>query len=292
MFNTIADDIKLAFNTRNNAITQIIIINVIVFIVCNLLESIYPDGYEFFLNWFSVKSYGFNALLKLWTLVSYMFIHGGIMHILFNMLWLYWMGKLFTEYINQKHLLIIYFLGGIIGAVLFLIISKLFPLFISPYSYLIGASGGVMAVVVATATHLPNYPILLLFIGEIKLKYVALGILVISTVLNITDNAGGKIVHLGGALWGYFYILNLQKSKSNFFFENLLRKTNLSTWFTKKSVLRVEHKRPIPDDVYNAIKLNKQKLIDEILDKISKSGYDSLTKQEKELLFKMSKDEK
>ncbi len=293
MFNTIADDIKQAFSKQNNAITQIIIVNVIVFIFSNILESISPfGGYQFFLNWFSVKSYDFNALYKVWTLITYMFIHGDVMHILFNMLWLYWMGKLFMEYIHQKHLLFIYFLGGIIGAILFLIISKLFPSFITQNSYLIGASGGVMAVVIATATNLPNYPIRLLFIGEIKLKYVALGILVISTVLNITDNAGGKIVHLGGALLGYFYMLNFQKSKGNFFFENLFKNVNPSSWFKKKSTLRVEHKRPVPDEVYNAVKLNKQKVIDEILDKISKSGYDSLSKQEKELLFKMSKDEK
>lgn len=292
MFNTIADDIKGEFRKQNNVLTQIIIVNVIVFIVCNLLYSLYDPGYQFLLDWFSVKSSGLTALYKIWTLFTYMFIHQDLFHILFNMLWLYWMGKLFTEYVNQRHLIFIYFLGGIIGSVLFLIISKIFPSFLNPDSHLIGASGGVMAVVVATATYLPNYPIRLLFLGEFKLKHIALGILIISTILNITDNAGGKIVHLGGALWGYFYMLRFQKSKNNFFIDNLLKKINSQRLFKKTSKLKIEHKRLISNDQYNAIKINKQKMIDDILDKISKSGYDSLTKQEKELLFKMSKEEK
>lgn len=292
MFNTIADDIKAEFSKQNNVLAQIIIVNAIVFIICNLLYHLYDPGYQFLLDWFSVKSAGLNALYKIWTLCTYMFIHQDLFHILFNMLWLYWMGKLFTEYVNQRHLMFIYFLGGIIGSILFLIISKIFPSFLNANSHLIGASGGVMAVVVATATYLPNYPVRLLFLGEFKLKHIALGILVISTVLNITDNTGGKIVHLGGALWGYFYMLAFQKSKGNFFPDNLLKKINSYKWFKKTSKLRVEHKRPISNDQYNTIKLTKQKMIDEILDKISTSGYDSLTKQEKELLFKMSKEEK
>jgi membrane associated rhomboid family serine protease len=293
MFNTIADDIKNAFGKQNNMLTQIIIINSVLFVICNLLDHLAPPAYSFILNWFAVQSSGITALLRIWTLFTYMFLHRDLFHILFNMLWLFWMGKLFTEYINQKHLSLIYVPGGIMGAILFLLISKLFPSFFNENSYLIGASGGVMAVVVATATYLPNYPIRLLFFGEIKLKYIALGILLISTILNITDNAGGKIAHLGGALWGYFYMLNFRKSKNKaFFLDKVLKKLVSVTEMKKKSPLRVEHKKPMSDEHYNTMKLNKQRVIDEILDKISKSGYDSLSKQEKELLFKMSKDDK
>ena len=188
-------------------------------------------------------------------------------------------------------------MGGLAGAVLFILTYNIFPVFkeILPHSYAMGASAGILAVVVATATLLPDYKIGLLLIGQVPLKYVAAASVAIDFLSISEGNAGGHIAHIGGAIYGYFYIRLLRKGfdmgKSVDNFSEFVKES-----FTSKK-LKVVHKgtpkgRPISDDEYASQKKNKQELMDSILDKISQSGYESLTKAEKEFLFRISKDDK
>ena len=217
-------------------------------------------------------------MYKPWTILTYMFTHKGLFHILFNMLWLYWMGRIFEEFLNNRQFVFTYFAGGISGAILFIVFYNIFPAFSDNlYSaLLIGASASVMAVVVATATLLPEYTIQLLFFGAVRLKYLAIVYVILDIIAMAGANAGGSIAHLGGAVMGYTFIKRLQAG------------SDWSKLFSKKPKLK-----PIPNrsgrskDVSS--RLPDQDAIDLILDKISKSGYESLTKEEKQQLFNASK---
>lgn len=225
---------------------------------------------------------------KPWTVITYMFFHWDILHIFFNMLWLYWMGKIFQEYLGRKKLVETYLLGGLTGAVFFVIAFNLFPLFQSsvPAAFALGASASVLAITVATATLLPDYPIQLLLFGTVRLKWLALVIILLDLISVSGTNAGGHIAHLGGALYGFVYIKQLQKGN------------DLSGWlsrlferFSRKPRMRVAtEKQKKRDDEYNINKKAKQERMDDILDKISKSGYGSLTQAEKDFLFQISKE--
>ncbi|MXV51782.1 rhomboid family intramembrane serine protease [Pedobacter sp. HMF7647] len=213
--------------------------------------------------------------LKFWTPLTYMFTHVDFLHILFNMLWLFWLGKIFIDFLKQRQFVFVYLAGGLAGVLLFILAFNFLPAFKNDVQFsapLIGASASVMAVVVATATLLPNYSIMLLFFGEVRLKYLAIGYIILS-LIDILSNPGGSFAHLGGALFGFIYIKQLQSGN------------DWSKIFAKRSKLKVVRKNKsasrgnIPD----------QDVIDNILDKISRSGYDSLTKFEKEQLFNASK---
>lgn len=226
-------------------------------------------------------------LTKPWTLLTYMFFHWEISHILFNMLWLYWMGKIFQEYLGNKKLLNTYLMGGIAGAVFFVIAFNLFPRFydVLPGSFALGASASVLAITVAAATLVPEYRISLLFFGPVALKWIALVTILLDLISISGSNAGGHIAHLGGALYGYIYIRQLQKGR------------DLTGWltrffdrFSRSGRMHVAHSKRKKDEDYNIERKSQQERMDEILDKISKSGYGSLTKEEKEFLFKVSKE--
>ncbi len=218
---------------------------------------------------------------KFWTIITYMFGHREFFHILFNMLWLFWLGRIFLDFLNQKQFTFLYFAGGIAGALLFMISYNVFPAFketvaISPP--LLGASASVMAIVVATATLLPDYTISLLILGPVKLKWIA-AVYVLMDILGIAGaNPGGSIAHLGGALIGFIYIKQLRSGN------------DWSKMFLKKRKLTVV-KKPGNTTTTPRSNLPDQDVIDNILDKISKSGYDSLSKKEKEQLFNASKKE-
>ena len=203
-----------------------------------------------------------------------MFVHTDLLHVLFNLLWLYWMGNIFLEYIGSRQLLFVYIMGGMCGGILFVLLSE----FINS-SFLIGASASVMAIVVAIAVLLPEYTIHLMFIGPVRLKYVALISFILTTVIDLSQNTGGKIAHVGGALFGYLYMVQYKKGNDI---------SKLFTSLFKKSNMKVAYKKNISDDDYSINKIALQKRVDAILDKISKSGYESLNKEEKEVLFKAS----
>ncbi|HET7819475.1 MAG TPA: rhomboid family intramembrane serine protease [Bacteroidia bacterium] len=285
---TFTDDLKNVFSSRGNGLTRIIVINVLIFILLNLLDTVFKlkgDNLSL-LYWLAIPGDIYLAISHVWTLVTYMFIHEGLMHILFNMLWLYWIGSIFVEYAGGKRLVGVYLLGGLSGGLLYLIVAFLAPLYFYN-TFLLGASAGVMAVVIATAVLLPDYTINLLFFGPVRLKYVALASFILTSVLDISQNTGGKIAHIGGALFGVFFMLQYKNGKDMTKPITILL-DRVQSLFKKSSRIRVSYRKKITDDEYSINQLNKQKRIDEILDKISKSGYDALTKEEKDFLFKVS----
>jgi len=197
------------------------------------------------------------------------------------MLWFYWFGQIFEEYLGNKRTLGLYIMGGLAGAFLFVLSFNTLPLFshsVAMSGALVGASASVMAIMVATATLLPNYTISLILIGPVKLKWLVLFFIIIDFFGIVGPNAGGEIAHLGGGLIGFIYIKQLQKGHDWV--------GNIAAAFKPKSALKVVSTNPSRSSSGTP----RQEDIDNILDKISRSGYDSLSKQEKEILFRASND--
>jgi len=218
-----------------------------------------------------------------------MFTHKDIWHILFNMLWLYWFGTIFLEYLGQKKLVAVYLAGGISGALIYIISFNVFPAFseVLTESVAIGASASVMAVVIAIAVYVPDYSVNLFLFGRIKIKYMALAIFILTSIMDFSVNSGGKLAHMGGALFGYIYIINLRRGKD--LGKGITKVLDAAaTLFKPRKKLRVKYKKPVTDHDYNKTKAEHQAQINKILDKISKGGYDSLTREEKDLLFRES----
>jgi len=246
---------------------------------------------EWIMNSFAVPANTEVLMVKPWTLFTYMFLHTDFMHILFNMLWLWWFGVIFIQYLSQRQLLGTYIFGGLLGALLYIAAFNFFPVFelARVSSVALGASASVLAIVVAIAFYVPDFTVNLLFLGQIKIKYIALFTIFIDLLMLSSGNAGGHIAHIGGALWGFAYAKMLPGNDPtrifNVFFGkklNFLKKTG------KKNFKVHQGGRTTTDEEYNRYKILKQQKIDSILDKISRSGYDSLTKEEKELLFSSS----
>jgi membrane associated rhomboid family serine protease len=287
------EDIRKTFRNGNN-LTKLIYINIAVFILITITAVIgFLLNNQFIaekaLNIMAVPSSLQALMLRPWTLLTYMFLHKDIWHILFNMLWLYWFGGIFLEYLDQKKLVAVYIMGGISGAIAYILSFNIFPAFtgIVSESVAIGASASVMAVVIAIAAYVPDYSVQLLLLGRVKIKYMALAIFVLTSVMDFSVNSGGKLAHIGGAFFGYFYTLNLRQGRD---FGIGLNKVIdfFVTIFKPRKKLKVSHKKTANEYEYNRIKVEHQAHINTILDKISKGGYDSLTKEEKETLFKES----
>ncbi len=292
MSNFIIEDIKNSYR-HGGMLTRLIYINLGVFLFIQLffiVDALFSLNVgELIVTWFSVPSKPVNLLIRPWTLISYMFLHYSFMHILFNLLWLYWFGKIFLHYLEPRKLLNVYLLGGISGAVLYIIAYNLFP-GLRQDSILLGASAAVMAIVVGISVYAPNHEVFVFLIGPVKIKYIALISFVLTSLMDFASNTGGKIAHIGGALFGYIYFVQLNRGKDMTRGFERFTGTILSL-FKRRSRMKVTHRRSaqqMTDMEYNRYKAEKQAEIDRILDKIAKSGYDSLTKKEKETLFKMS----
>ncbi|MDF2431043.1 MAG: hypothetical protein JWP44_674 [Mucilaginibacter sp.] len=286
---TLWQNIQYKMLRSGSKLNLLIGINIIVFLLVNVSNTLgkflfntgiiglYSDEYLL------LPPYLPKLLTHFWTPVTYMFMHAGIFHILFNMLWLYWFGQIFEEYLGNKRTLGLYLMGGLAGACLFVLCYNTLPFFTSSpgalNAPLVGASASVMAIMVATATLLPNYTLPLILIGPVKLKWLVLFFIVIDFLGIVGPNAGGEIAHLGGALIGFIYIKQLQNGH-----DWITATTNL---FKSKSKLKVASK----NTSRNSPGRPRQEEIDLILDKISRSGYDSLTRQEKEILFRASNNE-
>ena len=283
---------------RNNMLVKLILINVGVWLLILILDVLFDLFNANFSNgilpWLAVPASLEKLVTRPWTLITYMFLHFDFWHILFNMLWLYWFGRIFLEYLNQRQLLSTYLLGGIAGAAMYILSFNIFPKFQDAYleSMALGASASVMAVVVAISFYVPNYRIHLLFIGPVRIYYIAILSVLLDVIMIRSSNSGGHLAHIGGALWGLFYIYRLKNGR-----DMSLLLSKFPAWrnmnpFRKSSKRRFKkvytNSRPVTDEEYNYKKAQHQKKIDAILDKISKSGYESLTKEEKELLFKTS----
>jgi len=291
MFNEIINYFK-----RGSTVSRLIGINVLVFVVFAILRLMFflvndPTFSPAVVNWFAVSSNTDVILSKPWTIITYSFLHQHFFHILFNMIILYVGGRLFSQFIGEGRLVPTYFLGAIAGAIFYVAAYNFFPVFedIRLRSIAMGASASVLAIFFTVAVYQPNYYLPLLFFGRIRLKYIALIFIVIDLLSIERGNPGGHIAHLGGAAWGFVYatLLKTRFDPAGFIYRRYLWFKGL---FARKSRLKVNYSRsrPLTDDEYNRQRAQNQKEIDGILDKISKSGYQSLSDKEKEKLFKMS----
>jgi len=294
---SIFDDIRNAFRLRN-ALNQLILINVIVFVVLLLLRVILristqsDDLFETILDYIAMPANPGVLLTRPWTIFTYFLTHREFFHIIFNMLNLYWFGMIIREYLGDKKLVSLYLLGGLAGGVFFVLFYNLIPYYQTRaiFATMIGASASVLAVTVAAATLLPNYTFNLLFIGPVKIKFIAAFFVLLSISGAIGDNAGGNLAHLGGALIGFIFIKQLQRGTdlgrpihavANFF-QNL---------FKPRTPMKVSFKNQSrTTSVFSSTTGGEpsQTEIDIILDKISRSGYESLSKDEKQKLFRAS----
>ncbi|AYL98624.1 rhomboid family protein [Mucilaginibacter celer] len=286
---TLWQNIQHKILRSGNNIRLLISINVIVFLAINIsavIEQVlthFGDGkiLQFTDEYLRMSAHLPTLLKHFWTPLTYMFMHAGVLHILFNMLWLYWMGQIFEEYLGNKRTIGLYLMGGLAGALFYVLAFNLLPGFTSINaargSTIVGASASVMAIVVATATLLPDYTISLILFGPVKLKWLVFVILVLDFLGIASGNAGGEIAHLGGALMGFIYIKQLQKGNDWV--------GSIAKLFKPKPKLKV-----VSNNVgKNPADYPRQDEIDRILDKISQSGYNSLSKQERETLKRASK---
>lgn len=290
-------DLKNGFN-RGSISLQFIYINAGVFVVTTLVSVflvLFNMGGASWMEYLELPAYIPQLLSRPWTLFTYMFLHNGVLHLLFNMLWLYWFGQLFLSFFSARHFRGLYLLGGLCGGLFYLLAYNVFPYF-TPYiygSYLLGASASVLAVVVATAVREPEYRVNFMFIGAVRLKYVALFMVVTDLLFVTSGNGGGHIAHLGGALAGWWFAWSLRKGTDVTKWINVV-----FDWFTggfceklkpKKPKMKVNRGGRAEDYDYNARKKRQSEDIDRILDKLKQSGYSSLTNEEKKRLFDASK---
>ena len=290
-------DLKNGFK-RGNISLQFIYINVGVFVVTTLV-SVFLMLFNFSsAGWFQVlelPAYVPNFLVQPWSLFTYMFLHADAFHLLFNMLWLYWFGQLFLSIFSARHLRGLYILGGLCGGLLYMLAFNVFPYFQNHIygSWLLGASASVLAVVVATAVREPEYRVNFMFVGAVRLKYVALFMVVTDLLFMTSGNGGGHIAHLGGALAGWWFAASLRKGHDVTKWIN-----NVFDWVNGGFRFKIPARKPKmkatrggknADYDYNAQKKRQSEEIDRILDKLKKSGYSSLTTEEKKRLFDASK---
>ena len=281
----IIDDLKFRYQ-KGNIVEKLIFINVGIFVftlLINVFQGLYKGEVNFLMNWFALDSSISVILTKPWSILSFGFLHGGFIHLLMNMIVLYFIGNLFLEYFTEKNLLNFYILGTIFGGLLFIFSQNYFPLFEGRTTILVGASAGISAIIIGITTYMPNYSIRLRFIGFVKLWYLAAFWIGLDILGLIGNNAGGHFAHLGGALFGFLYVKKASNKEisvlSDFFKLFSSKNKSLKTVYKSKNRKRDS----------NNNKQSNQKEIDAILDKIGKSGYDALSKKEKEFLFKQGK---
>ena len=281
---TLINKIKDYYN-KGNIVEKLIYINIVVFLLTLLttvFQGLYKNEFNFIIEWFSLNANYSEFLSKPWSIISYGFLHADFLHIFLNCVALFYIGNLFIEYFNQKQLLTFYILGTLFGGIVFLLSYNYFPLFKAQTSILVGASAGISSIFVGIATYMPNYKLKIRFIGFVKLWHLA-AIWVGLDILGLAGaNAGGHFSHLGGALFGFLYVNQASNKKIEIF--NFFT----SIFKTKKKPLKTVYKSKKKTNSNNKSSINQQE-IDKILDKIGKSGYDALSKQEKEFLFKQGK---
>lgn len=288
------DDIKFQFKS-GNLLMQLIYINGGIFLAMMVIRVLFfltgsIGTYGVITNYLMLPDSLTLLLFRPWTILTHMFVHDGFLHILFNMMWLYFGGSLFLTFHDSKKLLSTYLLGGLSGAFLFVLAMNTLPVFQNTISFATGASAAVLAIVVAVATTAPNYVVRLVLIGAVKLKYIAIVSVLLDVLLIPTGNAGGHIAHLGGAFFGFVFASQLKRGNDitvDFLKPIFWLRDRIPTG---RKGIKVVHSKPKSRYEYNEDRASKQEEIDAILDKIKSSGYDSLSKKEKEILFKASKE--
>lgn len=311
MYGNFWDNLKNAFRHSDNSLYKLIAINLLVFfavLIARVLMTItgFKDWYSTGISYLMMPASLPRLLFQPWSIFSYMFLHEGIFHILFNMLFLYWFGLLIHENLGSRKLTNLYILGGLFGALFYVIIYNLAPYFSNSVdsSLMLGASAGVFAVVVGAATLTPNTTFFLILLGPVRIKYIAIFYVILSFANSIGANAGGELAHLGGALLGFLYITQLRRGidlgipvqKVGIFFENLRpgRRSNVKVSYRKEKTTgggfgsfgssSAKMATPAPKS-----DIATQEEIDRILDKIADRGYEALNKEEKRKLFEFSK---
>ncbi len=289
------DGIKSSFQQGNN-LTKLIYINIGVFLIVKILSIVGMlfnlPIFDIVMRHLMVPADTNNLLWNPWSVFTYMFLHEGFLHLLMNMLWLFWFGRIFITFLDQKKLLSVYILGGLTGASFYIFAYNLFPYFQPqlPVAYALGASASVMAIVFGVTFYAPNHELYLMFIGRVKIKYIAL--FFIFTDLMYIDkgvNIGGHIAHFGGAFYGWLFASQMQKSKDITKGFNAIMDWVFSIFVSKRK-MNVSFKKAnkMTDREYNQAKNKNSDEVNRILEKVAKSGYESLTKEEKTTLFKSS----
>ena len=280
---------------EGTVLAKLLIINIGIFVILsafNVIFALFGSSIMGFVQYFELPASFVKALIQPWSLLTYMFLHIDFLHLLFNMLWLFWFGQIFLRRFTERQLLVVYLLGGIAGGVLYMLSYNLFPLFSESvlFSYMLGASASVLAIVVASAMAMPEERVMLMFLGEVKLKYIAIFAVAMSFFNMTSSNAGGNIAHIGGALLGFFFISKLRSGQDitrgvALFLDKLV---DLFKVKTRMKAHRGGAKRKANPTKTNQSSTSQQE-IDAVLDKVKTSGYESLTKEEQQKLFDASK---
>lgn len=292
---SLIDDLKMQLRTGDITI-RLIVLNIVLFVVPNIIAVlVHLLGYSGdFLYYVSLSSTISDLLWKPWSILTYSFFHAGIWHIIFNLIMFNFAAKVFITYFTQKQLLGLYVSGGLFAGIIYLLCYNTLPALINTSASVVGASASVMAILFAVASYAPMMQLRLLIIGNVKLWHIAIVFLIIDFLQLSSTNTGGHLAHLGGALFGYIFTIQLKRG------------VDLTNWFTafveflqnltdrrKRTPFKKVHRnfkpksKPEPSKIVK--KDNVQQQIDAILDKISKSGYESLSKAEKEFLFRAGK---
>ena len=298
MYSSFWDNLKNAFNRRDNSLYKLMAINLIAFFVLLIARVVltligFGELYKEGLKWIMMPASVSTFATQPWSLFTYFFLHEGLFHILFNLLFLYYFGLLVHQYLGSRKLTNLYVLGGVFGAGFYVLMYNIAPYFSGAVdtSFMLGASAGVFAVVVGAATLAPQTTFVLFLLGPVKIVYIAAFYVILSFANSIGENAGGEIAHLGGAMIGFGYIYLLRKGwdlgipiqKVGLFFENLGSRRAPKVSYRRSSSTKSTVTNPVNKETLS------QEEVDKILDKIADKGYEGLTKEEKRKLFEYSK---
>lgn len=292
---SIFQDLKRQFRS-GDYLTRLLYINCGIFLILKIALVICML-FEFPVNWILYLELPSSLSVLAhtpWTIFSYMFVHVDFLHIIFNLLALYWFGKLFLQYLSQKQLVGVYILGGITGALVYILTLNTIPYFsvLRHSSYLIGTSASVMAIIFTVVAHYPDDNIRIPLIGNIKLKYIGLAVFLLDVMGVSATDLGGTMAHIGGAAFGLVYGILLRTKNVDLsapfssimdFFANLSR-------YKKKPKMKVKTNfyKPKSDSEWNQKNNSRNRRMDAILEKIKKSGYANLSDEEKQELFDLS----
>ncbi|MCH2198957.1 MAG: rhomboid family intramembrane serine protease [Flavobacteriales bacterium] len=294
---SIQDEISKKWNS-GGMVVRLIMVNLAVFLLIGTIKLLgvlglpIPSSLDTGVYWLAISSDLGVLIRRPWSIVTHMFAHEGILHFFFNMLWLWFLGRMFQSMFGQRKLLATYLLGGFSGIILYLLMANLIPT-MPIGGWAIGASAAVMAIFIGYATYFPNQQIRLPFIGGVAIKYIAIFYVIIDYMgLSGGNNVGGHVGHLGGALYGFILMTQIKKGTDiGLWFENFLDRLVNFVRGRKGGRMKVVYnkkgknsKRRKTDEEFNADKNANAAKVDKILDKISKSGWDSLTKDEKDFL--------
>lgn len=292
MFRSIGQDIRNSFD-YGNMVTRLLIINVVVFVITALLQAFMPFIYgEYILPYIALPGDVMTLLFRPWTLITHMFVHAGFWHLISNLIVLYWFGGIVGDLLGDRKILPLYILGGLAGAFVYVLS---FSFFTGMGSFAVGASAAALALTFAAVAIAPDYVVYLILLGPVRIKFIGLFILFMDIIgTQSSSNSGGHLAHLGGTLFGFFFIHMLRNGRDisegfNRFIDFIQFKRKPKS---RAPHLKVAHKSERL--VRQNTKTENKSLsirVDEILDKIKQKGYDSLTDEEKEVLYQASKSE-